>query len=66
MSAGHEQRKANLLLEKGNTILETMIELPLVFLIYSNLEVIRVFQVGGERYNIWNEKPFTVLLDIYG
>lgn len=42
VSAGPEQRKANLLDEKGSTILKTMIELPLAFLIYSNLGAIRL------------------------
>lgn len=42
ISAGTEQRKANLLDEKGSTILKTIIELPLVFLIYSNLGAIRL------------------------
>lgn len=59
-----EQRKANLLDEKGSTILKTAIETPLVFEIYSNLEAIRPFSVWGEGCNIGNEKPLTTLSDM--
>lgn len=50
--------------EKGSTILKTAIETPLVFLIYSNLRAIWPLPVSGERGNVENEKPFTVLSDM--